>query len=222
MSSRIKQVFIVLLSFSESLVTKCVSLKDEPCMVRLTLIDLNPVVLRYYPFMIILSKCTGSCNVLFPKICVPKKTKDINVKVFDMVENRNEAKTLVKHTSCNSKCKVNGPRCNPNQKWHNKTCQCEYKPCCQCWKDYSCNPTTSIYKNNKYFKSIADTGVITCDETTDIASTKIINTIGTNVTSSASINSHSKNVRYKIDCYVFHAVLLAIILLFVITIICYH
>ena len=49
MISLIKQVFIVLLSFSSSLArvakisdrTKCVSLNDEPCMVRLTLIDLN-------------------------------------------------------------------------------------------------------------------------------------------------------------------------------------
>ena len=34
---------IVLLSFSESLATKCVSLNNEPCMARPTLIDLNPV-----------------------------------------------------------------------------------------------------------------------------------------------------------------------------------
>ena len=31
-----------------------------------------------------------------------------------------------------------------------------------------------------------------------------------------------KKVRYKMNCYVFHAVLLAIILLFIIAIICYH
>ena len=34
---------IALLSFSESLATKCVSLNNEPCMARPTLIDLNPV-----------------------------------------------------------------------------------------------------------------------------------------------------------------------------------
>ena len=51
-------------------------------MIRLTLIDLNPIDLEYYLFMISLDKCSGSCNVLSPKICVPKKTKDINVEVF--------------------------------------------------------------------------------------------------------------------------------------------
>ena len=44
MLSLIKQVFIVLLSFSSSLArdqTKCLFLNDEPCTVRPTLIDLN-------------------------------------------------------------------------------------------------------------------------------------------------------------------------------------
>ena len=72
MFSLIKQEFIVLLSFSSSLSTKCVSLNDEPCVLRPTLIDLSPVEIKYYPFMISSDKCNGSCNVLSPKICVSK------------------------------------------------------------------------------------------------------------------------------------------------------
>ena len=94
MPSLIKQMFIVLLTFSESLGrerTKCLSLNDEPCMVRPTLINLrltlNPVELKYYPFMTTLDKCNGSCNVLSPKRCVTKETKDINVKVYKMTSN---------------------------------------------------------------------------------------------------------------------------------------
>ena len=68
------------------------SFNDEPCMVRPTLIDLNPVALKYYPLMISLDKCSESCNVLSPKICVPKEAKDINVKVFNIITNKNEAK----------------------------------------------------------------------------------------------------------------------------------
>ena len=79
MFSILKQALIVLLSFSSSLATKCVSLNDKPCMFRPTLIDLNPVELTYYLFMISLDKCSGSYNVLSPKICVPKETKDILV-----------------------------------------------------------------------------------------------------------------------------------------------
>ena len=62
MFSLIKQVFIVLLRFSSSLATKCLSLNEPQCMVRATLIDLNPVHLKYYPFMVSLDKYSGICN----------------------------------------------------------------------------------------------------------------------------------------------------------------
>ena len=91
-------------------------------MVRPTLIDLNTVELKYCPFMI-----SGSCNDLSQIICVPKETKDINVKVFNMIKNKNEAKTITKHISCYCKCKFNSTTCNSNQKWNNETCRCECK-----------------------------------------------------------------------------------------------
>ena len=52
--------------------TKCLFLNDEPCIIRSTLINLNSVAFKYYPFMISLDKCIGSCNVIFAKTCVPK------------------------------------------------------------------------------------------------------------------------------------------------------
>ena len=100
MFSLIKQVFIVLLCFSESLAIKRMFLNDDPCMVRPTLIDLNPVELKYYPFMITLGKCTGSYNVLSPKICVPTETK--NVTAFNMITNKNESKKMIKHMIVNA------------------------------------------------------------------------------------------------------------------------
>ena len=74
-------MFIVLLRFSSSLVAKLRSeqnvwsLNGEPCMLRPTLIDSNLVQYKYYPSMLSLDKCNGSCNNLSPKICVPKKNK---------------------------------------------------------------------------------------------------------------------------------------------------
>ena len=41
---------IVLLSFSSSQATKCLSLNDESCMFRPTFIDLYPIECKYYPF----------------------------------------------------------------------------------------------------------------------------------------------------------------------------
>ena len=70
------------------------SLNNEPCMIWLFLIDLNPVDFKYYHFMISLDKCSGSCNSvndLSLKIYVLSKTKDVNVKIFNIMTNRNEA-----------------------------------------------------------------------------------------------------------------------------------
>ena len=52
--------------------------------------------------------------------------------------------------------------------------------------------------------------------------TNITNIIPTNVTSTVSINSDDKKAKYKMECYILHTFLLVIILLFIITIICYH
>ena len=103
MLSLIKQVFSVLLTFSKSLSCdriKCVSLNYEPFVVRPTLIELNPVELKYYPSMSSLGKCNVSFSVLSPKKCVPKNRKDKNVKVFNMITNKKEAKTVTKHIFC--------------------------------------------------------------------------------------------------------------------------
>ena len=50
--------------------------------------------------MISLNKCSGSCNALSPKICVPKEIKYVNVKVFNTKKNKNKAKAMTKHVSC--------------------------------------------------------------------------------------------------------------------------
>ena len=51
-------------------------------MVRPSLIDINHVELKHYPFMISLNKFTVSCNVLSLKICVPKEKIYIYVNPF--------------------------------------------------------------------------------------------------------------------------------------------
>ena len=146
--------FIVLLSSLAHAadLTKCLFLNNEPCMVRPTLINMNPNELKYYPFMISLNKCTGSCNVLSPKIYIPKGIKDIYVKAFNMITNKDEAKAMPEHISCDFKYKLSSTTCNSKQKWNNKTCQCESKINHKREKDYSWNPSTCICENSKYLK----------------------------------------------------------------------
>ena len=76
-------------------------------MVRLTIVDMNPAEQKFYPFMTSLNKCTGSCNVFSPKICVPKETKDIYVKTFNIITKKSEGKAITEHISCDCKCKFN-------------------------------------------------------------------------------------------------------------------
>ena len=127
-----------------------------------------------------------------------------------MITNKNEAKTMIKHISCDCKCKFDSTTCNSNQEWSNETFHCECKNYC-----------TRTCENSKYLKSISDTSEIECDEiisAVDIVSIKKTNTIATNVTK----NCHSRKKMYKFDCYILHTVLLGIMLLLIITIICYH
>ena len=44
-----------------------------------------------------------------------------------MIRNKNEAETMVKHISCDCKCKFNIAACNSNQKWNNETCNVNVK-----------------------------------------------------------------------------------------------
>ena len=68
-------------------------------MVRPALIILYTVEGKYYPFKVNVDKYSGSCNSLdnlSTKIFVQIKTNDVNVKVFNVITNKNEAKPMLK------------------------------------------------------------------------------------------------------------------------------
>ena len=106
----IKKIFIVLLTglINGSNHTKCVSLSNQKCMTQPNLINLHPneysQEFHYYPFAVKLDGCAGSCNILNDlsnKVCVPNKTEDLNVRVFDMIDGR---------------------KCNSDQWWNDDKC----------------------------------------------------------------------------------------------------
>ena len=62
-----------------------------------------------------LDRYVGSCNTqndLSNKVCIPNKTKDLNLSVFNMITGINESKTLTKHISCEYKCRFDVTKCN--------------------------------------------------------------------------------------------------------------
>ena len=73
------------------------SLTNQTCTTQSTLINLHPNKytqrLRCYPFEVNLDICAGSCNTLHDlsnKVCVPNKTEDLNLSVFNMITGINE------------------------------------------------------------------------------------------------------------------------------------
>ena len=116
------------------LIIQSVSLSNQKCMTQPTLINLHPdeysQEFHYYPFLVKLDRCLGNCNTLNDlsnKVCIPNKTEDLNLTVFNMITRINECKTLTKHISCKCKCKFGARRCNSNQLWNNDKCRCECK-----------------------------------------------------------------------------------------------
>ena len=62
--------------------------------------------------MISLDKCNGSYNAVYDlstKMCVPSKTKDLNVKIFNIICNNNNIWRWIigKSISCDCTCKFN-------------------------------------------------------------------------------------------------------------------
>ena len=169
----IKKIFVGLLTgiVSVSNYTKYVSIIDQKCMTQSTLVNLHPnehsKESHYYPFAVKLDRCVGSCNTLNDlsnQLCLPNKTEDLNLSVFNMITEINESKTLTKHISCKCKCRFDGIKCNSDQWWNNDKCRCECKKRHVYEKDYVWNPATCSCENGKYLASIMNGSAITCDE----------------------------------------------------------
>ena len=84
--------------------------------------------IRYYPFAVNWDRCKGSFNILDDlsnRVCIPDKTEDLKLYVFNMIAGIKESKALTKHITCKCKFKFDGSKYNSNQKWNNDKCWCE-------------------------------------------------------------------------------------------------
>ena len=97
----IKKIFFGLLTdiVIASNHTKSVSLSNQKCMTQPTLISLHPnensQEFHFYLFEVKLDRCVRSCNTLNDlsnKVCIPSKTEDLNLSVFNMITRMNESK----------------------------------------------------------------------------------------------------------------------------------
>ena len=155
----IKRVFIGLFTglANASKHKKSVSLSNQKCRIQPTLNNLHPnednQEFHNFPFSVKLDRCVGSCNNLndlSDKGCVPNKTEDLKLNVFNMIAGINASKTLKKIYRVNVNVNLMDKKCNSNQWWNNKRCRCECKKIHVCEKDYIWNPRKCICENRKY------------------------------------------------------------------------
>ena len=180
-----------------------VLLSNQECITEPTLINLHPneysQEFHYYPFAVKLDRYIGSfdtLNDLSNKVCIPNKTEDLNLSVFNMIIAINESKNL-KGISCKCKRELNGTKCNSTQWWNNDKCWCQCKKHHICEKDYVWNPATCNCENGKYLASIMDDSAIMCDEVIESYDEE---------TKTVSTNSNEKKqpVKHRISIFYLH------------------
>ena len=70
-----------------------------------------------------------------------------------MIQGINVSGILIKHLSCECKCRFDGKKCHLNQWWNNDKWRYECKKIHKCEKDYVWNPTLCNWKNGKHLAS---------------------------------------------------------------------
>ena len=103
----------------------CFLLKNEKCKVRKVIVNNDYMT---FPYKIKVDKCVGSCNDVknpYFKVCLPDVVKNISIKVFDSLSQRNVLKNISFHKSCKCGCLFDEKVCNNLQKWNKEKCRCE-------------------------------------------------------------------------------------------------
>ena len=162
-------------------------MNNQECKIRTEIINLNGNNLNtkdpfFYPYIIKINRCKGSCNTIndpYAKMCVPDQIENTNVKVFNILSRTNETRHIKWHKTCKCKCKLDASICNNKQRWNDDKCRCECKELidkgfiwnpsnCECECDKSCDIGEHLdYKNCNCRKEIIDKLVEECSENID-------------------------------------------------------
>ena len=123
------------------------SMNNQECKIRPELINLNTNGSLFYPHIIKINKCKGSCNTIndpYTKICVSDNIKNTNVKVLNLMSRTNETRHIKWHKTCKCKCKLDASVCKNKQRWNEDKCRSECKELIDkgmCDKGFIWNPS---------------------------------------------------------------------------------
>ena len=105
-------------------------MSNQESKIKPEVININSNEPLFYPYRILVDKCSGSCNNindLYAKSCVPDVVKSLNFKVFNLMSRTNEKSHIGRYETCICKCRLNASVCNNKQRWNKEKCRCECK-----------------------------------------------------------------------------------------------
>ena len=117
---------------------KCISMKNQECKAEEVIVDNKYMT---YPYSIKINRCNGNCNNItnsYSRVCVPNITKNVTLKIFDLMTLTNKTKQIIIHERCTCICRLDPIVCSNKQKWNKNKCRCE------CLINNECN-------NNKFW-----------------------------------------------------------------------
>ena len=152
-------IFILLYIFKDveavnvNAVINIISLPNEYCRVRPTLINVGQSVGDYYPMIITLYRCVGTCGKEIPKHtkCYAASSSKVYVNAFNPITSFNETLMFDNHTSCACACVHNDTVCSETQVWDDTKCICV----CGSSNSFSICPLDYIW-NPRYCKCECD------------------------------------------------------------------
>ena len=104
-------------------------MSNQECKVRPVIMNINSDEPSFYPYSILVNKCSSSCNNIndpYSKLCVPDVVKNINVKAFNLISRTNESRHIEWHETCKCKCRLDASVCN-KQRRNNDKCRSKCK-----------------------------------------------------------------------------------------------
>ena len=96
----IRKVFVVAMSLFDCNALKCVSINNQESKGRPEITDIKSNEPSFYPYSVEISKCSGSCNIIndsYAKFCVLDVSKNMNVKVFNLISITNKTSYIKRH-----------------------------------------------------------------------------------------------------------------------------
>ena len=142
---------ISLFSILKVYALECLSVVNQKCMPRPKILNVNEGISEalFYPYNVLVNKCSGSCNTLedpMARLCFSKTIKNVNMKVYNFLMRLNETRNVLWHESCKYVCKLNSSVCNSKQIWNSDTCRYDcnedFAGIISCDKGYTWNPSS--------------------------------------------------------------------------------